>query len=81
MEEKLRTGFTVPGYVFLLNCEQAARYRVMMLSSVPAETVAPMGLESYPDWDSLRANLDLEGKSIYVIPNGATVVPFVEEEK
>ena len=79
MEEKLRTGFTVPGYVFLLNCEQARRYRIMMLSSVDPALVAPMGLESYSTPEELLAHVDLTGKSIYVIPNGATVIPTVEE--
>ena len=77
MEERLRTHFTVPGYIFLLNCEQAQRYRVMMLTSIPAETVKPMGIEGYSDIGELLKNADLDGKTIYVVPNGATVVPFV----
>ena len=77
MEERLRSHFTVPGYIFLLNCEQAQRYRVMMLTSIPAETVKPMGIEGYSDIGELLKNADLDGKTIYVIPNGATVVPFV----
>ena len=80
-EEKLRSHFTIPGYIFLLNCEQAQRYRIMLYSSVKAETVAPMGIESYQDMDVLLANADLGGKRIYVIPNASTVVPYVEEKK
>ena len=80
-EEKLRSGFTVPGYIFLLNCEQARRYRILMLTSVPAETLAPMGIEACSDPEKLLAAANLEGKSIYVIPNGSTVVPRVEGEK
>ena len=75
MEEKLRSHFTVPGYIFLLNCEQAMRYRLMMLTSVKQETVAPMGIEAYQDVDALLKAADLQGKRIYVIPNGATVIP------
>ena len=77
MEKRLRERFTVPGYIFLLNCEQAHRYNILMLSSVPAETVAPMGLKAYSDVDSLMAAANLAGKTIYVIPNGGTVVPHV----
>ena len=75
MEEKLRGHFTIPGYIFLLNCEQAMRYRLMMLTTVKQETVAPMGIEAYQDPEALLAAADLKGKRIYVIPNGATVIP------
>ncbi len=78
-EDRLRNRFTIPGYIFFLNCEQAARYRIMMLSSVSPETVAPMGIESFRDMDALLKAANLESKSVYVIPNGSTVVPYVEE--
>ena len=52
-----------------------------MLTSVPAETLAPMGIEACSDPEKLLAAANLEGKSIYVIPNGSTVVPRVEGEK
>lgn len=77
-EKQLREHFTVPGYIFLLNCEQAKRYRIMMLTSIPQEKVAPMGIEAYSDMKELLANAHLEGKSLYVIPNGSTVIPHVE---
>ena len=80
MEKRLREHFTIPGYVFLLNCEQAHRYNILMLSSVAQETVAPMGLKSFSSLESLLAAADLEGKSVYVIPNGSTVVPHVKGE-
>lgn len=80
MEERLRSHFTVPGYIFLLNCEQAMRYRLMMLTSVKQETVAPMGIEAFQDVDALMAAADLKGKRVYVIPNGATVIPTPPKE-
>lgn len=76
--EELKEGFTIPGYIFFLNCEQAARYRIMMLTSVPPETLAPMGIEAYSDMDSLMAAADITGKSVYVIPNGSTVIPHLK---
>ncbi len=77
LENRLREAFTVAGYVFFLNCEQARRSRVMLLSGIdPAET-APMGIESYPDVPSLLAAAKLEGKSITVIPQAGSVVPVV----
>ena len=78
-EEKLRTEFTVGGYIFFLNCEQASRFRILMYSSIPRETVAPMGIRAYDDMSELLADADLEGKSIYVIPYGSTVLPEVNK--
>ena len=77
-EKELRENFTVGGYIFFLNCEQAARFNIMMYSSIPAETVAPMGIKAYDDLDKLMADVDLDGKSIYVIPTGSTVLPEVK---
>ncbi len=79
-EDRLRNHFTVPGYIFLLNCEQARRYRVMMLTSIPAETVAPMGIEAFGTVEELLAAAHLEGKEMYVVPNGATVIPRPPED-
>ena len=77
IEKRLREEFTVAGYVFFLNCEQAGRYRIMLLSEIdPAET-APMGIESFSDVNALLAAAHLEGKSIMVIPNAGSVVPVV----
>ena len=80
LEKRLRESFTVAGYIFFLNCEQAGRYRLMLLSGIdPAET-APMGIETYSDVPSLLANADLGGKKILVIPKAGSVVPVVTGE-
>ncbi len=79
LEKRLREEFTVAGYVFFLNCEQAQRYRIMLLSGIdPAET-APMRIGTYPDVPSLLAAASLEGKSITVIPNAGSVVPVIKK--
>lgn len=78
-EKELRENFTVGGYIFFLNCEQASRFNILMYSSIPAETVAPMGIKAYDDLDKLMEDAHLEGKSIYVIPTGSTVLPEVTE--
>ena len=78
-ENRLRTQFTIPGYIFLLSCEQARRYRILLLSTIPAETLRPIGMESYQEMDALLRAADLDGKSIYVIPNGNTVMPIPAE--
>ncbi|MDO4483506.1 MAG: nickel-dependent lactate racemase [Clostridia bacterium] len=81
MNRRIRDAFTVPGYIFLLNCEQAQRYNVMMLTRVPKETAAPMGIHAYDDICTLLADVDFAGKSIYVIPNASTTVPGIVENE
>ena len=80
MEERLRNHFTIPGYIFFLNCEQAQRYRILMLTSIPPEEVAPMGIEAFSNMEDLLAAAQLQGKSLYVIENGSTVIPCPPEE-
>ncbi len=77
-EKELRENFTVGGYIFFLNCEQAHRFNILMYSAIDKDIVAPMGIKAYDSLDKLMADADLEGKSIYVIPNGSTVLPKVE---
>ena len=38
-----------------------------------------MGIEAFSDMDALLKAADLDGKSLYVIENGSTVIPCVEE--
>ena len=78
-EKELRENFTVGGYIFFLNCEQASRFNILMYSSIPAETVKPMGIKAYDDLDKLLSDAELEGKSIYIIPTGSTVLPEVKD--
>ena len=80
LERRLREHFTVAGYVFFLNCEQAQRYNILLYSSIDPEEVAPMGIRVFSDVNALLDAAQLEGKSVYVIPNGSTVVPHVREE-
>lgn len=75
LDATLRERFTIPGYIFYLNCEQAQRYRIVMLSDIAKQDVAAMGMTAYDNTEDLMAALDLDGKSIYVIPNGSTVIP------
>ena len=80
-EKELRENFTVGGYIFFLNCEQARRFNILMYSSIPAETVAPMGIRAYDDLDKLLSDAELDGKSVYIIPTGSTVLPVVKNEQ
>lgn len=78
LEQRLREAFTVAGYIFFLNCEQAQRYRIFLYSSIDPKDVAPMGIHAYSDLDELLKAAQLDGKSTYVIPNGSTVIPRVK---
>ncbi len=80
LDSELRKNFTIPGYIFYLNCEQARRYRIMMLSDLSREDAGEMGIEVYKDMDALLAAAHLEKQKILVIPNGSVVIPRVEQE-
>lgn len=80
LDADLRAAFTIPGYIFYQNCELARKFHIKLFTSLSPEAVAPMGMEAYSSLEALAASLDLTGKSIYVIPNGATVIPHLEEE-
>lgn len=80
LDATLRERFTIPGYIFYLNCEQAQRFRIVMLSDIAKQDVAAMGMTAYDNVKDLMAALDLTGKSVYVIPNGSTVIPKLSAE-
>lgn len=75
LDADLRAAFTIPGYIFYLNCEQAARYHIRMLTRIPPETLAPMGIEAVSDPAALLDGIELAGKTVYLIKSGATVIP------
>lgn len=80
MEHRLRTAFTVAGYIFLLNTEQAGRYDIRMITSVPEKVLAPMGIKAYASAQEALEGIDFEGKVTYVIPNATTVIPRVGQD-
>lgn len=75
LTEALRESFTIPGYIFFLNCEQAARYRIVLLSDISPEELSPMGILGCKTIQEVQKAVEWEGKSIYLIPNGSTVIP------
>ena len=80
-EKELRENFTVGGYIFFLNCEQAKRFNIMMYTSIGEDVIAPMGIKAYNNLSKLLEDANLDGKEIYVIPNGSTVLPAVTDEE
>ncbi|MBO4359571.1 MAG: DUF2088 domain-containing protein, partial [Eubacteriaceae bacterium] len=80
-EARLRNDFTIPGFIFFLNVRQAQKYDILMYTTIPPETLAPMGIRAFGDMDELMKNVKLDERSIYVIPCGSTVVPRVKEKE
>ena len=80
IEQRLREHFTVAGYVFFLNCEQAQRYNILLYSSIDPKAVEPMGIRAFSDVGALRDAPRLPGQTVYVIPNGSTVIPHIVKE-
>ena len=40
-----------------------------------------MGIRAYDDLDKLLSDAALDGKSVYIIPTGSTVLPVVENRE
>lgn len=78
LDAELRAGFTIPGYIFYLNCEQARKYRILMLTTADPKALSVMGVKAFSTPAQLLKELDLEGKLTYIIPNGSTAIPAVE---
>ncbi len=79
LDEALRVGFTISGYIFYAACEAIARVKVLMLTQLKPDVTASMSLEAYDDISSLSKKLDLLGKDVYVMPYGGAVVPYVAD--
>lgn len=81
LDSALRANFTIAGYIFYASCEAIARAGdFYMLSSIPAETVRGMKIQASDNIDELLAKIDFNGKRVYVIPNGGSLVPQLKTE-
>ncbi len=81
LDEALREHFTIAGYIFYAACEAIRKGKVLMLTELPADTVAPMALEACQSVEELRRRLIVQGKQVYVMPFGGSIVPFVPEKQ
>ena len=81
LDEALRKDFTISGYIFYAACEAIAKAHVMMLTSIPADVVAPMGLHAFDDLTQMESELNISGKDVYVMPYGGSIVPYLADEK
>lgn len=76
LDAALRENFTIAGYIFYASCEAIRRAgRFLMLSRIDPAQVRDMGIESFQELAQLQNRLELDGKSVMVIPYGGYVLP------
>ena len=76
----MRSCFTVGGYIFFLNCEEAKKVRIYLYTKADDPAIPLMGIRVYHNMDALLSDAKIEGKRTYVIPNGSTIIPVLEEK-
>gem|GEM_PF-5778202 len=52
---------------------------MLLLSSLDPNEIKDMGVKSFNSMDELMKNVDLNGKDVYVIPYGGSLVPQLQE--
>ena len=78
-EEALRSNFTVAGYVFFLNCEEAKKVNIYFYTEATDKEIPLMGIKVYHDIEKLLEDAAISGKKTFVVPNGSTVIPTLSE--
>jgi nickel-dependent lactate racemase len=81
MERRLRERFTVAGYIFLLNTEQARRYDIRLITSIDPKDLEPMGIKAFSNPAKALEGVRLEGRTVYLIDNATTVMPREKETR
>ena len=79
LDATLREHFTIAGYVFYVCCEIAAHTDFHMLSTIPAQTLAPMRIHGYATEEQILELLDFGEQSVAVMPHGSSTVPLVQK--
>ena len=80
LDESLRKDFTIGGYIFYAACESIRKGTVYLLSTLAPEVTKDMGVICFNDIDELMKHVDIKDKDVYVIPNGGSLVPQLQEE-
>ncbi|MDR0841429.1 MAG: nickel-dependent lactate racemase [Christensenellaceae bacterium] len=75
LDAELRANYSIGGYIFYAACEIMARANVVMLTQLPPSLMADMRIRAYAEVADFQANLDVCGKSVYVMPRGGNTVP------
>lgn len=79
LDEELRANFTIGGYIFYAACEAISKGNLFMLSEIDSDVVADMKITANKNIDEVLKNVDFEGKEVYVLPHGGSVVPLLQD--
>jgi len=77
LDEELRKHFTIAGYIFYVCCEIASHTDCHMLTAIPAEVLAPMGIHGHAEASAVAKLLDFGNQRVAVMPHGSSTVPIV----
>lgn len=77
LDPALRESFTIAGYIFYAACEAIRRGKVLMLTGLDPKVVGSMALTAFRTPGELQQHLDVAGKSVYVMPYGGSIVPYI----
>lgn len=79
LDAELRKNFTIAGYVFYACVEIASHTDFHILSSIPAETVAPLHMHGHVNAQDIERLLDFGDKTVAVMPHGSSTVPILQK--
>lgn len=74
--QDLRAGYTISGYIFYLCCAAARHINIRLLTEIPADVLAPMGIHGVSTAGELLQGIDMQGKDIIVMPHAGGTVPL-----
>jgi nickel-dependent lactate racemase len=77
LDEELRRGFTIAGYIFYASCEAMAKADTLMLTDIPPETLEGMGARVFSVLPELLKEVDFTGRDVYLMPYGGYTVPYL----
>ena len=81
LDAALRQDFTISGYIFYAACEAVAKANVLMLTKIIPDVIAPMGLQAFGDLAQMESQLNVQGKDVYIMPYGGSIVPHLADGK
>ena len=79
LDEALRADFTIGGFIFYLTVENLKKGDCRILTIIDNETTSPMGMKAFTDVHEFVKGVDFTDKTVYIIPNGGSVVPMVKD--
>jgi lactate racemase len=78
LDAALRENFTIPGYIFFAAVEVTTRAKVIMLTSIKEDVIAPMGIKAFNCLEKLAQEVDFNGKDVIVMPYAGSMIPEIK---